>query len=422
MFKDMKVLVLGLGKSGESASELLMKLEAKVQVYDDKIKSDKYIFGDNLDGIELCVVSPGVPLNHRILKECRLKRIPVMSELELGTSFMKNDIIAITGTNGKTTTTMLITEILKEAGFRAIPMGNIGDPVTRYALEMGQKDISVIEVSSFQLETTNYFRPKVAAILNIAPDHLDRHTNYEEYVNCKLRIFEDMTTEDRAVINSDYNVLREFSNYLKIPVTMFSDKNKVKGCYVYNENIYLDGFVMSIDDLAMTEPYNLENVLCALSVCIPYGVQRSTARDVLLRFKPPEYRMSDRGIKWGKKIVNDSKGTNIHSTLAACKSLIGDTALIIGGSDKGEDFTELFKGLPKNIKYVLVTGDNAPSVMCAADQCGFKMITECRTLSDCVENVKSLDVKNVLFSPASASFDRYKNYKERGEVFDSLIC
>lgn len=417
-----KTMVLGLGVSGLAAADLLSKFGTRIRVYDDTVKSSKYEFSDSLDDIDIVVVSPGIPYDHKILKESRERRIHIMSELELGASFIENDKIAITGTNGKTTTTLLVTEILKEAGFNAIAMGNIGDPVCKYALKMNKNDIAVIEVSSFQLETTNYFQPKVAAIINIAPDHLDRHKGYEDYISTKLRIFSDLTTMQKAVVNYDYKILREFAPSIKAPVTYFSSEFKVRGCYVQNDNIYYNGYVCGVEDLAMKEPFTLENILCALSICLPYGVSASTARKVLMRFTPPEYRMSNRGMLGGKKYINDSKGTNIHSTLAACKAVSGETALILGGSDKGEDFKELFSNLPEYIKYVLVTGENAPKIMASADKCGYEQISVYGTLSEVMDKARTLDVSVVLFSPASASFDRYTNYIERGKVFDSLLC
>lgn len=414
---NQSVLVLGAGVSGKAAAKMLRSHNADVRVYDDNDNNQV-----NLDGVKLCVVSPGVPISHKIISMLRKRQVKIMSELELGASVMECDIIAITGTNGKTTTTLLVAEMLKNAGFNAIKMGNIGEPVTTYAPDIKEEDIAVIEVSSFQLETTNYFKPKVAAALNVAPDHLDRHGSYQEYIRQKLRLFQDMDISDRAVINHDYPLLKEFSLGLKIPVTPFSMKEKVKGVFVENGNIYYEGYVTSIEDIAMKERCNIENALAALAICLPYGVPPKAARDTLLYFTPPEFRMSDRGVRWNKRIINDSKGTNIHSTLAALKSLTGDTALILGGSDKGEDFTKLFNNLPACVRYILVTGENAPEIMSAADKCKFNMIMEFKQLSDCVEYVKQLNVINVLFSPASASFDRYRDYKERGKAFDDLLC
>ena len=419
--KGVNILVLGLGRSGEAAADMLIELGANVYVYDDVKINNKFKIIENLDIIELCILSPGISRQHKILKEVKARKIHIISELELGTSFMSSDMSAITRTNGKTTTTMLVTEILKEAGRVALSLGNIGIPVTKYALSMKSTDVAVIEVSSFQLESTNIFKPKVATIINLAPDHLDRHLDYEDYVSCKLSIFNHLDETSRAVINYDNDVLREYALSLKCEITFFSSKYKVKGCYIENSNIYCNCYICSLEDLAMTEPHNIENILCAIAICSPYGISAEKIRNVLMRFKPPEYRMSDRGIRDGKRIINDSKGTNIHSTMAACRAVIGDTALLLGGSDKGEDYTEIFNNLPDNIKYVIVSGDNAPAIIKAALSCHYNMICEYPTLKECIECAKGLSVNNILFSPASASFDRYSNYVERGEIFDSLI-
>lgn len=421
MKDNVNVLVLGLGISGCATLKILNELKVNVYVYDDCKKDSKYPYCNNLDIINLCIVSPGIHMNHPILKELRARKIHIMSELEFGSNYINNDIIAITGTNGKTTTTLLVTKLLNRCHKKAISMGNIGNPVTHYYNKLDINDIAVVEVSSFQLETTNNFCPKVAAIINIAPDHLDRHLDYRDYVDIKLSMFNNLNPQCRAVINYDNEILRLFSQTLSIPVTYFSAKYKINGCYVLNNNIYYDGFVCSIEDISMQGKHNIENALCALSICLPMGVPKDIARDVLMTFNPPIYRMTDRGIKSGKKYINDSKGTNIHSTLSACNSVSGDTVLIMGGSDKGEDYKEIFENIPQNIKYILVTGENAPHIMSAADECNYKMIIEMNSLKDCIQYAEKLDVKVVLFSPASASYDNYCNYMERGREFDNLI-
>jgi UDP-N-acetylmuramoylalanine--D-glutamate ligase len=415
-----KVLVLGYGISGRSAAKLLKFLGADVSVWDDSREyNDEYIRPENLDLIDLVIVSPGISMSHKVLAECAVKKIPRMSELEFGASMIKGDMIAVTGTNGKTTTTMLISAILNEAGFSAKAMGNIGEPVTDFSLKLISSDIAVIEVSSFQMEHTSFFAPKVAAITNIAPDHLDRHGSYEEYISAKLKLFCFLREKERAVINYDYDILRELSLSLECPITYFSSKYKVKGCYIQDGNIYMNGkFVMALEDVP--EGHHMENILCALSVCLPLGISSDTVKLALQRFKMADYRMTALGIKSGKMYYNDSKGTNIHSTLSACKSVSGSTALILGGSDKGEDFRCLFSVLPKNIKEVYVSGGNACSIIKAADICGYDNVVECADLSDCVKRASEGRMVNVLFSPASASFDRFRDYKERGAAFDKI--
>lgn len=415
-----KVLVLGYGVSGRSAARLLKSLGADIYVWDDnKQDNDGYKRPENLDIIDLVIISPGISTSHKVLLECAVKKIPRISELEFGASMIKGDIIAVTGTNGKTTTTMLIAAILNEAGFSAKAMGNIGDPVSDFSEKLKPSDIAVVEVSSFQMEHTSCFLPKIAAVTNIAPDHLDRHGSYEEYISSKLKLFCPLRKKERAVINYDYDILRELSLSLECPITYYSCKYKVKGCYIQEQNIYMNGkFVMALEDIP--EGHHMENILCALSVCLPLGISAESIKRALQNFKLADYRMTILGVKKGKRYVNDSKGTNIHATLSACNSISGNTALILGGSDKGEDFRFLFSALPQHIKEVYVTGGNAGSIINAAEICGYADIYECVNLAECVKRACLSESVNILFSPASASFDRFRDYKDRGAAFDRI--
>jgi UDP-N-acetylmuramoylalanine--D-glutamate ligase len=305
----------------------------------------------------------------------------------------------------------------------------------------------VLEVSSFQLESIKRFKPDISVFLNFAPDHLDRHRSMEEYFEAKLRIFENQTQEDYAVINADDKRLEEYflnAGYIyhgggimtndkngkkakvNADVYFFSTIRRVKGVYADGEKImFFDGNktvkICGLNEIKLCGRHNLENVLAAMCAAKLRGIDNDAIIKALDGFVPPHNRIELVREVFGMRFFNDSKGTNIHATLAAIESMDGDTVLILGGSDKGEDFCELFSALPEKIKEICVTGQNAKKITEAAREFLKIKIAEFDTLYDCVKKATKTGCKNVLFSPASASFDRYKNYEERGRDFVKIV-
>lgn len=416
------ILVMGMGKSGIAACRLLESQNNKVFVYDDNDKYNSYQKYDDKTNIDLVIVSPSICSDHELLKKFRRKNIKIISELQLGLNNLQAAYIAITGTNGKTTTTLLVNEILNEAGLTSVAIGNIGEPVCNYADILKPNEYAVVEVSSFQLENTRMTNPIIVALTNISPDHIDRHKNYQEYITTKLSIFENLSKPCRVVLNYDDVILRELSQSIDLPINYYSYDTKVNGSYIEDNYIfYNEQNIISIADIAMKHKFNYYNAMCAVAITLPMGIHKETIAQVLRRFIPPEYRMAYRGKYFNKEFYNDSKATNIYATLVACNSMNKDTVLIMGGSDKGEEFDYLFENLPEYIKYILVTGDNALKIIDSAHKYGYINIFQEKSLFKCIEHAKTLNVDCVLFSPASASFDKYNDYMERGAYFDCLL-
>jgi UDP-N-acetylmuramoylalanine--D-glutamate ligase len=432
-YKNKKVLVYGAGISGLSAASLLLSLGAKVSVFDD---------GGVLDGIpvgavavsclekgaedaDAIVLSPSINPNLAPLLRARESKKPVIGELELAYSVCDCGITAVTGTNGKTTATLLISELLNRSGRTAYALGNIGIPFSDKVLSLTQLDMAIIEASSFQLETVSDFSPDIAVMLNLAPDHLDRHKSFAAYCAAKTNIFKNQINHDIAVLNADDETVLQCAKCAQSERFYFSKSKKVRGVYTENGNIFFEDtgkiFIMPVSEITLLGGHNLENCLAAATVGMVSGVNPEIVRMCLKTFLPPEYRGEFVAEKRGKRIYNDSKGTNTAATLAAARSMSGDTVLIIGGSDKGEDYCDFFNKLPKSVVHVFVTGSNAAKLIEAAVTSGFYNVSHRATLAECLIESTLVHAENVLFSPASASFDRYRDYRERGADFNRLV-
>ncbi|MDR3293135.1 MAG: UDP-N-acetylmuramoyl-L-alanine--D-glutamate ligase [Clostridiales bacterium] len=448
------VLIIGFKRSGISAAKLFHFLGDGVYVCDrseirdipEWVKGDRngLMYDELFEGIGLVVLSPSVDIKSEMVCEAQKRNIAVIGETEGAYRVFNGRVTAVTGTNGKTTTTSLIEAFYLKGGKKAAALGNIGIPFSEFI----KKDIdeAVLEVSSFQLESTRDFKPHIALFLNFAPDHLDRHKDLEEYYSAKVKIFQNQTSEDFAVINADDEILfdrfkdgitpyalglssdvsERFQNRNLPRLYTFSAKRKTIGAYVEKEGIFFDDGaktrrVCSLSDGKLKGAHNLENVLAAITAACLSDIENTAVINALSEFQPAHAR-----IEFVKKIeetsfFNDSKGTNIHASIAAAKAMTGSTALILGGSDKGEDFRVLFRALPDNIISVYVTGENASKIIEAAGEFPHVKICGLKTLKECVKKAYEERPKNVLLSPASASFDRYKNYEERGVVFEKLV-
>lgn len=430
--KGKNVLVYGYSISGKAAAKLLADEGAKVFIYDDKeitgLASGLTLVSDlrqAVDQCEIIVLSPSISIYNSVIQKAINNGKQVISELELGYRFCNSDIIAITGTNGKTTTTLLVSEILNRAGHFSYALGNIGIALSDKVKELNPSDTAVVEVSSFQLEAVNYFSPDISAILNVSPDHLDRHKTLENYLETKSNIFAQQARLDFAVFNADDDLVKGLAAKSKANNYFFSKKTRVNGSYVEKNVIYFENFkktaICNVSELALLGDHNLENALAAATICMLKGVNPEIIRMVLKTFSLPDFRMQYIGEKKGKKFYNDSKGTNIAATLAATKSVKGRSILILGGSDKCENFNELFSALPETVVHIFVTGDNSPKIIESAIQNGYFNISHRSNLGDCVTEISDLTAENVIFSPSSASFDRFIDYKDRGRVFNACF-
>lgn len=427
------VAVIGLGKSGVAAMKLLIRKGYNVYVYDDnETQLNKYIntfnvgilTADNTDGLQFAVISPGVSDDNKIIVELSDKNIKIISELELGYLNTESDIIAITGTNGKTSTTTLIAEFLNSSYINAYPLGNIGTPLCEKAEALVKSDVAVVETSSFQLKHTEKFKPHIAIILNVTCDHIDRHKTFEDYIESKARIFINQTSKDYAILNYDEKILKASKDIASHKIYFSSNRILNSGYYVKNNEIYYanKGKEIYICDVADIENTCTDNALALLAVCGILNLPYSVAINTIKKFKPAKYTVEKIYDKNGLKIFNDSKGTNTAATINAVNRMRGETVLIMGGREKGEKYADFFKTVRDKIKHFVFFGENAEALREVALNNGVMHFTVCKTLEDAFFAAKSeISVGNILFSPACASFDQFKNYAERGNAFEKIV-
>lgn len=425
-------LVLGMGKSGVSAARLLKEKGFAVAYYDDRDETQYewesrrgYSLSQILDGVSLVVVNPAVDCRHPVITGAKARGIRVIGEIQLAYEYSNCEIVAVTGTNGKTTTVSLIKEIFANAGYRAYALGNIGTPFSEYADKLGEDDVAVLELSSFQLETTDTFAADTAVCLNVTEDHTERHKTFENYIAAKKRIFANMKEDSCAVLNYDDETVKNFASDIDCNVYWFSLRSRVRGAYLEDGMLIFDDgaktVVCAVSDLAMTGDHNIANALAAVAVAKVYGIENEYIRQTLTSFRAPEYRISYRGTYSGTRVYNDSKSTNIDSTLQACRAMKGDTALIVGGWDKKICYDALFSGLPDNVKHLICCGDNSDEIIsCVPSDAGFSVV-KTATLERAVQLGFSYKCENLLFSPSTSSFDRYTDYKQRGKHFDEAV-
>ncbi|MDD4839089.1 MAG: UDP-N-acetylmuramoyl-L-alanine--D-glutamate ligase [Clostridia bacterium] len=424
--KGKNVLVYGLGKSGRSALNLLAHKEANCFAFDDDYEKRALLrnnekWESDFSNVDIVVLSPSISGYRPEIMDLRLLGKQVISEIELGYQFCDAELIAVSGTNGKTTTTMLIDEVLRAGANHSVAVGNIGTPFCELCDGLKTYETAVVEVSSFQLEAINKFSPDIAVLLNITPDHLDRHKSFEDYIATKARLFENQTECDIAVLNMDDENVAKLKNQIIAKIVPFSLTKKVDGVYIENGYVrYFDTPVLCAEELQF-KGRELENVLATVAVAMEKHIHPFVIACAMKRFKRPEHRLQFVRCAGEKKYINDSKATNIDATLCACTTMTNSTLLVLGGQDKDDDFRTLFENLPKNITRIFVTGENAKDIEHSGKYIGFQNITVFDSLEECVLNTVGAEEQTVLFSPASKSFDRYKNYAERGKHFCQLV-
>ena len=442
-----KVLVAGSGISGIAAAKLLLAKGGEVLLYDgnDKLDAEKIkknfdedakvsvVLGElkrtDLLGVELSVISPGIPLDAPFVTVLDEAGVPIWSEIQLAYHCAKGKLAAITGTNGKTTTTALTGEIMRSFYDSVFVVGNIGEPYTAHALETEESSVNVAEVSSFQLETIMDFRPNVSAILNITPDHLDRHKTMECYTQVKESITKNQKDGDTCVLNYDDTVLREFGETLKINVVYFSSREKLKKGYYLEDGkiVYNDGSkvteIVDISELKLLGRHNHENVMAAVAISMNMDVPLEKIQEVIRKFEAVEHRIEFVTERFGVKYYNDSKGTNPDAAMQAIKAMPGPTILIAGGYDKHSEFDEWIESFDGKVRYLVLIGQTRDKIAECAKRHGFTDIMYAEDLLEAVQVCASYanPGDNVLLSPACASWGQFKNFEERGTKFKEYV-
>jgi UDP-N-acetylmuramoylalanine--D-glutamate ligase len=439
-----RVLVVGLGRSGVASAMFLHSRGARVTVSDSKAEGqlrseipallDKGItvetgghgertFRDQ----DLIVISPGVPYDVPQLVQAREMGVPVIGEIELAARFLQGEIIAITGSNGKTTTTTLVGEILEHGGYEVLVGGNIGTPAISMVAESTPTTWIVLEISSFQLETIQRFRPKISAILNITPDHLDRHRSFETYVAAKARIFENQTGDDWTVLNADDPVCEALAARTHAAGGWFSRKKQIAiGAFVLEKKICWrsrgkDEEVMPVSEVPLKGSHNLENVLAATAIAKLAGCETQKIREAVGNFRAVEHRLEYVATINGVDYYNDSKATNVDAAIKALESFPANIHIVLGGKDKGSDYSVLKNLLRERAKRVYTIGAAAEKI--EAQIAGSAPSERTHTLEAAVRRAADLaspgDV--VVLAPACASFDQFENYEHRGRVFKEAV-
>ncbi len=450
MNENKKVFIAGTGKSGIAAAKMVLNMDGEVLLYNSNEDTDaaqvlanfenteklSFLAGDlrpvDLRGIHLAVLSPGIPLNSPFITLLDRARIPVIGELELAYQASKGKIAAITGTNGKTTTTALVGEILKAHFSSTVVAGNIGEPFSAEALNTNEESATVVEVSSFMLETIMDFHPDVSAILNITPDHLDRHLTMDNYIKCKKAIAMNQTEKDFLVLNYSDPVLREFGKKkdLKPQVVWFSSREKPEGdaLYLNDDCIFLrqggkEEIVIDVHELNLLGTHNYENVMAAVAVGLKMGVSLPEIVEVLKVFKAVEHRIEFVRERCKVRYYNDSKGTNPDAAIQALKAMPGPTILIGGGYDKHSEYDEWVKLFPGKVKKLILLGQTRDKIYECCRKYGFDEVSYAENMSEAVKTCASFADEGdyVLLSPACASWGMFKNYEERGEIFKRCV-
>lgn len=427
--------VLGAGKSGLAAAALLKKLGAQVFLSESTSIKHKIPLGvehevgrhsHRLLACDLLIPSPGVPLHLPILKQARRRGIPIWSELELASRCIDpRQLIAITGTNGKTTTTTLAGELFKSHDRDTIVAGNIGTPLSACVGKVGARAVVVLETSSYQLEAIRAFHPTISAILNVTPDHVDHHGSLGAYVAAKARIFENQTSRDTCVLNADDPWCRRLAKRCRAQVLFFSRRRRLpKGVFFKKGEItvrWRDRNAHWPLSWVLPGPHNVENALAAIAVSLAGGVPLSKMKSVLARFRGVEHRLEQVRILNGVSYVNDSKATNVDSTRVALESFTRPLIVIMGGRGKGIPYTSLKERIKAQVRHLLLIGEDAAQI--AKDLGPVVSYEKVGTMTHAVARAQKFSQLGdiVLLSPACASFDQYQNYEERGRHFKELV-
>ncbi|MBO4415033.1 MAG: UDP-N-acetylmuramoyl-L-alanine--D-glutamate ligase [Lachnospiraceae bacterium] len=456
-FSGKKIMIIGAGLSGIAAADLISD---KLKEEKDDGKTDLILFdanskkalneegirkklNDDFQGrivlndipddcrqsLDLLILSPGVPRDLPFVVLMEKKGTKVIGEIELAYYFAKGKIVGITGTNGKTTTTALTGHILSKTFENTIVVGNIGTPYTELVYKTTDDGVTVAELSSFQLDTIETFRPDVSMVLNITPDHLDRHHTMKNYIAAKMNVASNQNEDDICVLNYEDATLREYAKGLKPRVVWFSSKRSLDdGLFYDSGRIWYakngeNTLICETEKLQLIGTHNYENVMAAVAAALHFNVPLETLRDALYSFRPVEHRIEYVATKGGVKYYNDSKGTNPDASIQAVKAMNAPTYLIGGGYDKGADYSEWIECFGDKIKHLVLMGATREAIAECARKHGFNAITFVESMEEAVDfcSKNAVSGENVLLSPCCASWGMFKNYEERGRIFKELV-
>jgi len=439
-----KISIIGAVRSGIGAAKLAKNLgaipfvsdagsEEKLMSSIEILKNEKINFeisqhSEKVFGCDLMVVSPGVPSDSEVIKNAKSKNIKVISELEFASSFCEGNVIGITGTNGKTTTASLCGYLINECGKKTYTAGNIGLAFSEIATEVKKNEFVSLEISSFQLDLIDKFKPKVAMLLNITPDHLNRYENsVEKYASSKLRVFENQDASDYLILSKDSELLDQYFQKAKSNIFFFSTIKKISnGCYFENDEVRfvrndVEEFSCKVSDIAIKGEHNIHNAMAVIIAAKIFNLDNEKIVEALKSFKGVEHRLEIVREIEGVKFINDSKATNVDSVIVALKSFDGPIFLILGGQDKGNDYAVIEDLVVEKVKKIYAIGSSAEKVF---NFFHGKVKTEIKkdfeeVINTAISEARAGDV--VLLSPACASFDMFENYEHRGKVFKKII-
>ncbi len=440
--KRSKFLIVGISKSGYFATKLLLSKGAECYIYDKDQngvakkfieelceKNANLVNGENVEDVisrvDTVVLSPGIPIDNEIPIMARRMKKNIIGELELASYFIKSTLVAITGTNGKTTTCSLVDHVLKKANIKSYLAGNVGVPLSSYC-DNEECEIGVVEVSSFQLETVARFCPHIACVLNISPEHLNRHYQMENYVYLKSRLLKNLRESEYAVLNYDNEKIREFAINTRGQAVYFSMCEEVDGAYYLNNMIYWKGdFILDANEISIKGGHNIQNVLACVCICKLLGIEKEVIREGIKEFKGVKHRLQKIAEKDGIAYINDSKSTNPDSTFAAAVTMETPFVLLFGGRDKGSGYEKLFSDLSANEKFkeIVIYGGSRDKLYKLASE---KLGKNVNLTTDFERAVKLAFVcaskgDTILLSPGCASFDEFSGFEERGEKFIEMV-
>ncbi len=440
--KDKEVMVYGTGVSGIAAAKLLLRHGAHVILFDQNtdLNTEKVLDQFEKDAVELIlgnvakerqeklsflVLSPGVPVDGEIVTEIKKQGIPVWGEIELAYRCQKGSLLAITGTNGKTTTTSLLGEIMSSYNPKTKVVGNIGIPYTGIADDTVEDSVVVAEISSFQLETIETFHPKISAILNITPDHLNRHHTMRNYIDAKISITKNQTEHDICILNYEDEILREEAKHIKANIIWFSSARKIENgiCCLDDEIFYKGEKVISVRELNILGRHNYENAMAAIAMAAVFGVPMEQIVTVLRQFQAVEHRIEYVTEKRGVRFYNDSKGTNPDAAIKGIQAMDRPTYLIAGGYDKQSDYMEWIQSFDGKVKKLVLLGQTKEAIAETAKRCGFHDYIFVESLQEAVSVCyhEAITGDCVLLSPACASWGMFPNYEVRGRMFKDFV-
>ena len=434
-------LVFGVSKSGGAVAKFLLSKGGVVYLYDELSgerveqamqilieQGAKRVTSAELAHMsEICdglILSPGIPIDHPLAVAFKRRGRAVLGESELASRYLRAPILAVTGTNGKTTTVSMLTEVLQKGGLSARACGNIGTPMIE-CVGMGEEEVAVAEISSFQLETLQSLRPHVGVVLNISEDHLNRHYNMENYIFLKSKLLKNMGETEFAVLNYDDETVRAFAEKTKAQVLYFSVRERVNGAFYEDGYLYFGKEkILPVSDLPARGVHTIQNALAVIAAAKIMGIKTADIVESLTAFKGIKHRIEEVGKVNGVTYIDDSKGTNVDATMKAIECMQEETILLLGGKDKGYSYAKLFAKLPSSkVIHVILYGENRFTLLATAREQGYTSVTLCEELTFAVRiaSLKAKSGQTVLLSPASASFDAFTSYEERGEKFVEVV-